>query len=134
MTDAQRELGDLVGGVLFGLTGRFRWAQWSLPSGKPEMIAPRDSSDDTSFLVRFLERRGEGFHHITLSVVEIEAALDRATRLGLDIVGLDLGYEPWKEAFVHPRSASGLLIQLAEWTDREASTGRTLHDDLDEGR
>lgn len=122
-------LTDLLAGVLFdgGLTGSFRRAQSSLPSGKLDLIAPRDPSGDTSFRVRFLERHGEGLHHITLNVLDIDAAGDRATRLGLDIVGLDLRYDPWKEAFVHPRSASGPLIQLAEWTDRVASTDRTLH-------
>ena len=36
-------------------------------------------------------------------------------RLGFEVVGMDEGNPEWKEAFIHPRSANGVLIQLAEF-------------------
>jgi hypothetical protein len=92
------------------------------------MIAPVDRTDEGHFLVCFLRRHGEG--HITLKVSDIEAAAARADRMGFDVVGLNLEHEWWKEAFVHPHSANGLLIQLAEWTDHPAPKDRTLQDVL----
>jgi methylmalonyl-CoA/ethylmalonyl-CoA epimerase len=135
---AAASLAELLGGEFFdgGLnhTGDFYWAQWVVPSGKLEMIAPVDREDEGNFLVRFLRQHGEGFHHITLKVSDIEAAAARADRMGFDVVGLNLEHESWKEAFVHPHSANGLLIQLAEWTDHPAPKGRALHDVLETDR
>lgn len=113
-------------------TGEFRWAQWDLPFGKLEMIAPVDRADDT-FLTRFLTARGEGPHHLTFKVSDIAAAATRATELGFDVVGYSTQHEGWKEAFIHPRSSHGVLIQLAEFDDTHRSTGRTLDDVLSEG-
>jgi len=82
--------------------------------------------------VRFLATNGEGIHHLTLKVTDIEEAITRASALELDVVGIDLSNDGWKEAFVHPKSASGVLVQLAEWTDRPAPDLQ-LEDVLDKG-
>lgn len=131
-------LAALMGGTFFdgGLNhvGDFVWAQWELPLGKLEMIEPLDADDGENFLARFLRERGEGVHHLTFKVTDIEAAVERARGLGFDVVGVDVSYDPWKEAFVHPKDAHGVLIQLAEWTDLPPPGGRTLDDALAEGR
>jgi methylmalonyl-CoA/ethylmalonyl-CoA epimerase len=131
-------LATLMGGTFFdgGLNhvGDFRWVQWVLPGGKLEMIEPVDPGDAHNFLVRFLEERGEGVHHVTFKVTDIEKAVDRARVLGFDVIGLDLSYEFWKEAFVHPKGAHGVLVQLAEWTDEPPPPGHTLDAALAQGR
>ena len=131
-------LATLMGGSFFdgGLNhvGDFRWAQWTLPEGKLEMIEPVDPENAENFLVRFLAERGEGVHHVTFKVADIEAAVERARRLGFEIVGVDLSFEPWKEAFVHPKGAHGVLVQLAEWTDEPPPEGHTLEAALAQGR
>ncbi len=109
-------------------SGDFRWVQFDLPgAGKLEMTEPLDPEDPTNFLVRFLDATGDGVHHVTLKVTSIEEAIGRARGLGLEVVGIDLSNENWKEAFIHPKSANGMLVQIAEWTDQPAS-GRTLAD------
>jgi len=114
-------------------SGAFRWVQFDLPgSGKLEMIEPLDTSDSANFLVRFLKANGEGIHHVTLKVTDIELAVERAVGLGLRVVGSDFTNEDWKEAFIHPKSASGVLVQIAEWTDSPAS-GRRLEDVVGQG-
>lgn len=111
----------------------FRWVQFCLPgAGKLELIEPLQSADEDNFLVRFLGTNGEGIHHLTLKVADIEEAITRAAALGLDVVGIDLSNDGWKEAFVHPKSANGVLVQLAEWTDRPAPDLQ-LEDVLDKG-
>lgn len=102
--------------------------QFDLPGpSKLELIEPLDPDDPNNFLVRFLETSGEGIHHVTLKVTDIQTAIARAIELGMAVVGVNVGHESWKEAFVHPRSANGVLVQLAEWTDGPVS-GRTLAD------
>jgi catechol 2,3-dioxygenase-like lactoylglutathione lyase family enzyme len=109
----------------------FRWAQWYLPgSGKLEIVAPLDPDDKSHFLVRFLATRGPGLHHLTFKVRNIETAIARARDAGYDVVGVNLARETWKEAFLHPTSASGVLVQLAEFTDREPPSGITIDDVL----
>lgn len=112
-------------------SGGFRWAQWHLPgAGKLEMVAPLDPHDEQHFLVRFLSRRGPGLHHLTFKVTDIQLAIERATAAGFDVVDVDLTGANWKEAFLHPKSASGVLIQLAEWIDEEPPEGITIVDAL----
>lgn len=105
--------------------GGFTWIQFDLPGARLEMIAPTDAEDRDNFLVQFLERNGEGLHHVTLKVTDIELAIARSGDLGMDVVQINLSNPSWKEAFVHPRTAHGVLIQLAEWTDGTGS-GRTI--------
>ena len=108
--------------------GGFRWAQFTLPgTAKLELIEPVDPADTTNFLVRFLAENGEGMHHVTFKVTNIETAAARAVELGMKVIGLDVADQMWKEAFVHPRSANGVLVQLAEWEDGDPS-GRSLDD------
>ncbi len=108
--------------------GQFRWVQFDLPgSAKLELITPLEQVATDNFLVRFLQANGEGVHHITLKVTDINDAIGRAERLGLQVVGIDLSNPSWQEAFIHPKSANGVLVQLAEWRDGPVS-GRTLED------
>jgi methylmalonyl-CoA/ethylmalonyl-CoA epimerase len=81
-------------------------------NGTIELIAPTDSQSGTA---RFLQSRGEGTHHICFEVADISAAL-----LELRDQGLRLIDESPRQgvhglvAFVHPRAAHGVLIELLE--------------------
>ncbi len=108
-------------------TGRFRWVQFFLPeAGKIELLQPLDGSDASHFLVRFLAERGPGLHHVTFKVRSLDAAVSRAEELGLEIVGRRSWGHRRSEAFVHPKSSNGVLVQLAEWKERPAPEGITL--------
>jgi len=79
---------------------------------KVELVEPTDA---TTGVARFLEKQGEGFHHVCYEVPDITEEL---TRLGIE--GLELidsaprrGAEG-PVAFVHPRSGHGVLIELIE--------------------
>jgi methylmalonyl-CoA/ethylmalonyl-CoA epimerase len=106
-----------------GDTERFRWAQWALPGhGKLELIQPLDPSAADDFLTRFLRDRGPGLHHLTFRVHDLLDAVDAARAMGFEVTGVSPDGE-WKEAFVHPRSSQGTLIQLAEWDDSRLEPG-----------
>ncbi len=119
--DATGSLVALMGGTAHdsGLNsgGDFRWAQFLLTGSKLELIAAVDPHDSDHFINVFIESRGEGLHHLTFKVASIKEATDRARALGFVVFGFDDSYPGWKEAFIHPKSAHGVLIQLAEFSD-----------------
>jgi methylmalonyl-CoA/ethylmalonyl-CoA epimerase len=90
------------------------WGQLTFDSGpKIELLTPTGGSD-AAFLDRFLAARGAGPHHFNFLVPDIEAALARIRAAGIDPVGVNLANPSWKEAFLHPRDAHGIVIQVAE--------------------
>lgn len=130
---------DLMGGTYRtgGIHPRdgFRWVQFDLAAGpKIELLSPLDPDDASHFLNRFFADRGEGPHHVTFKVADIRQAIDSVRALGYDVVGENLDNGSWREAFVHPKSSHGLLIQLAEWDDTRPPASRRLEDVLDAGR
>jgi methylmalonyl-CoA/ethylmalonyl-CoA epimerase len=122
--DAASSLLTLLGAAYFdGGTnpwGDFSWAQYDLPgSGRLELIAPLGDDPD-HFIRRFLNERGEGLHHLTFKVYDINEAVERATEMGFTVTGFDDRLDNWKEAFIHPRSSHGVLVQFAEFPAKTA--------------
>jgi methylmalonyl-CoA epimerase len=78
-----------------------------------QLVTPTES---TGSLARFLERRGEGLHHIALAVVDLQAELDRLKRAGVELIDETprAGGRGHLVAFVHPRSNHGLLVELVQ--------------------
>ena len=91
----------------------FRWSQWRYRGGGLIEILEPDGPPG-GFLHRFLDRQGPGVHHVTFKVPSLRAAADRAAELGYEVVGYNDSYPGWKEAFLHPKQAQGIVIQLAE--------------------
>lgn len=88
-----------------------------LPSGGPNgsTIELLETTASDSSLARFLEKRGEGLHHVCLEVDDIEAALRELREQGAVV----LDEQPRQAAegrafFIHPRSAHGVLLELLE--------------------
>lgn len=81
--------------------------------GRLELLEPVNDG----FLTRFLAKRGEGAHHLTFSVPDVAASVERARELGYTVVGEDYVDARWREAFLMPDAVHGIVIQLAE-TDR----------------
>lgn len=71
---------------------------------------------DESPISKFLEKRGEGIHHICFLVDDIEAALERLKKEGVRLI--DESPRPGayhsRVAFIHPKAMNGVLIELAE--------------------
>jgi len=107
-------VGELGGSPLgIGPGAGFRWAQWRFEGdGVLEFLEP--AGPPGGFLHRFLERRGPGVHHVTFKVPELRAAADRAAALGYAVVGYDDSDPGWKECFLHPKQAHGVVVQMAE--------------------
>jgi methylmalonyl-CoA/ethylmalonyl-CoA epimerase len=69
---------------------------------------------------RFLERRGEGVHHVAYEVEDLEAALRELKRSSVELVDEEprRGAGGTRVAFVHPKSAFGVLTELVELPGR----------------
>ena len=95
----------------------FNRACWRFDGGKQiEVLEP---AREDGFLRRFLRQRGPGIHHVTFKVPSLREACDRAEAHGYEIVGYDDSRPGWKEAFLHPRQALGLVVQFAEASERD---------------
>ncbi len=75
-----------------------------------------ESTDPESTISKFIESRGEGMHHIAFAVDGIEGTLKHASDMGVKLI--DSAPRPGAEglniAFLHPKSTSGVLIELCE--------------------
>ncbi len=80
---------------------------------KIELLEPWDI-EHNDFLDRFLTRHGDGPHHLTFKVDDLEATIARVRALGYEPIGIDLSQSIWREAFLNPKDAHGTVIQLAE--------------------
>lgn len=78
-----------------------------------QVLAPLRSDSPVG---RFLEKRGEGLHHIAIAVASIEDALDHLKAQGARLVDAEprVGGGGHRIAFVHPATLAGTLIELVE--------------------
>lgn len=85
-----------------------------LPCGGPrlELLEP---AEPDSAIGRFLDRRGEGLHHVALLVPDLDAAVERLKSAGARLLN-----EPRQGAgghtyvFIHPASTGGVLLELIQ--------------------
>jgi methylmalonyl-CoA/ethylmalonyl-CoA epimerase len=103
--------GEWVGG---GADPGFWSEQVAFANGmKVELLEPLNI-DQNDFLRRFLDRNGPGPHHLTFKVHDIVGALELVEDAGYRPVSVNLANEHWKEAFLHPKDAPGVVVQLAQ--------------------
>jgi methylmalonyl-CoA epimerase len=90
-----------------------------LQAGKTTIELLEPTSPDSP-VQRFLEKRGEGLHHLTLETDDLAGQLKKlkAANVGLIDEQPRIGAGGAKIAFVHPRSAHGVLVELCEPGER----------------
>lgn len=81
--------------------------------GRIEILMPNEPHLN-DFLQRFLTTSGPGPHHMTFKVPDLTSAIDKARRSGFEPIGIDRSDPEWLEAFLHPKAATGVVVQLAE--------------------
>jgi len=85
-----------------------------LPVGDSEVELVQPTSQDSG-TARFLQERGGGMHHLCLQVDDIHGILARLKAKGVRLINEEpLELEGRKMAFIHPKSAGGVLIELYE--------------------
>ncbi len=78
-----------------------------------ELAGPTDPS---STIAKFIEKRGEGIHHICFEVSDIKAELTRLKAAGFQLIDETprRGADGHLIAFIHPRTTGGVLVELSE--------------------
>ena len=75
-----------------------------------------ESLGQDSPISKFIDKRGEGIHHICFQVDDIEETLKGLAAAGIELIDKEPrpGAHGEKIAFIHPKSTSGVLIELCE--------------------
>ena len=78
-----------------------------------ELLEP---TSDNSVIAKFIAKRGEGVHHVSLRVPDLTAAIARLKKDGVRLVSeeIKIGAGGHRYVFVHPSSAGGVLLELVE--------------------
>lgn len=86
-----------------------------LPVGASEIELVKPTTDDSG-LSRYLEKRGPGMHHICLEVDDIEGMLENLKQHGVQLINETpvTGSGGKRYAFIHPKSANGVMVELYE--------------------
>ena len=84
-----------------------------LGESRMELLEP---TSENSLLAKFIAKRGEGLHHVSLRVPDLEAAVEQLKQDGVRLVSneIKIGAGGHRYVFVHPSSAGGVLLELVE--------------------
>jgi methylmalonyl-CoA/ethylmalonyl-CoA epimerase len=86
-----------------------------MPTGGSELELVQPTTPDSG-LSRYLEKRGPGMHHLCLEVDDLDGMLERLKAHGVQLINEQprLGPDGRRYAFVHPKSAFGVMVELYE--------------------
>ena len=86
-----------------------------IPVGETRLELLEATSDDST-IAKFIAKRGEGLHHISLRVPDLAAAVAKLKADGVRLVSDEIktGAGGHRYIFVHPSSAGGVLLELVE--------------------
>jgi methylmalonyl-CoA epimerase len=74
-----------------------------------------EASEPGSTIAKFIERRGEGLHHVALRVPDLQAAVERLRQSGARLLNEPrAGAGGHEYVFVHPSSTGGVLLELIQ--------------------
>ncbi|MEU4535905.1 VOC family protein [Streptosporangium sp. NPDC023825] len=125
---------DLLGGTFHrggdNQLGGYRAVQFTYPGGgKIELMEPLEGSTFFDSFFELTRGRG-GVHHLNFHVADIDLAVSLLTERGYRLHGLNLGDPRWREVFLHPKEAHGVLVQLAQPGPRDSVPVPSLDDVL----
>ena len=86
---------------------------YELGESKIELL---ESTDEDGTISKFIEKRGEGFHHVAIAVDDIVFEMIRLKNAGFELLSDEpkTGADNKLICFLHPRSTGGLLIELCQ--------------------
>ncbi len=84
-----------------------------LGESKVELL---EATNMNSPIAKFIQKRGEGIHHLAFEVQDIHAEIERLSKLGYRIIDPQPkdGADNKKVVFLHPKSTNGVLIELCQ--------------------
>ncbi len=119
MDKARKLFLDILGGEELEDRGKsddgFDWNTFNLGGKKLELVSPHNAESGVG---RYIEKYGEGFHHICLAVENLVEAMAHFEANGIRILASNLESEDWKHCFLHPKDTFGALIQVFEENEK----------------
>jgi methylmalonyl-CoA epimerase len=113
VAEARKFFEDILGATFVfeaaNETAGYKLAVFDLRGLSIELLEPLGAN---SFLHKFLEKRGEGMHHLTFDVPDCKAKTAELKGQGVRIVDETQWSPASFESFISPRSSHGVLIQL----------------------
>ncbi|HIG41583.1 MAG: VOC family protein [bacterium] len=97
-------------------TEGFDWITFLLGGKKVELVSPRTAGQGG--VGQYLEKNGEGFHHISCAVEDLVESRAYFETKGIRILGYNDQSENFKHFYLHPKDTFGALIQVFEECDR----------------
>lgn len=90
---------------------KVRVAMFHTGAGRLELLEP---TDPESPIAKFMEKNGEGIHHVALGTTDIEGSIHAVEETGLRMIDSvpREGAEGARIAFVHPKSSGGVLLEF----------------------
>ena len=78
-----------------------------------------ESTDPTGVISKFIDKKGEGLHHIAFDVQDIHTEIERLKKEGFIVLGdaPRAGADNKLVCFLHPKSTNGLLVELCQERD-----------------
>jgi methylmalonyl-CoA/ethylmalonyl-CoA epimerase len=75
-----------------------------------------ESTSPDSPIAKFLEKKGEGIHHISFETTDIKKELQKAKENNIELINEEprTGADDMLIAFLHPRSTAGILMELTQ--------------------
>ncbi len=75
-----------------------------------------EATNSDSAIAKFLEKKGQGFHHVAFDVENIDVEIERLLNKGFDLIHktAKVGADNKRIAFLHPKATNGLLIELCQ--------------------
>lgn len=94
-------------------TEKVRTAFFQVGDTKLELL---ESTDPQGVIARFIEKRGEGMHHIAFAVNDIRAEMARLQAAGFELLNPEpkFGADNKLVCFLHPKGTTGVLVELCE--------------------
>jgi methylmalonyl-CoA/ethylmalonyl-CoA epimerase len=88
-------------------------AMFPIGEAEIELVQP---TTETSGMAKYINKKGPGLHHVCFEVDDLSAALSRLKDKGIRLINEEpvIGASGRRVAFVHPKSASGVLVELVE--------------------
>lgn len=86
---------------------------FKLGESKIELL---EASNENSAIAKFIEKKGEGIHHLAFEVVDIDFEIDRLSKEGFQLIHQTPkdGADNKRIAFLHPKSTNSVLIELCQ--------------------
>ncbi len=117
MERARRLFIEVLGGELLPDAGvseaeQFEWLTFRLGGKKLELVAA--TTPGAGGVGRYIEKRGEGFHHLSISVANLKEAIGYFTSQGIRVLAESNENPAWKHCYLHPADTCGALIQVFE--------------------